>query len=102
MKLMTAASIEDSGEKPPFPELIKLVSPGARVLCVHTDEKTHRFAIPPVGRFSPPTDNIDDSIETPSPDEGIYYRAVVLVDLNRFINQPGHGIDSKARNGIES
>ena len=102
MKPMTAASIEDSGEKPPFPELIKLISPGARVLCIHTDEKTHRFAIPPVGRFSPPTDNIEDSIETLSPDEGIYYRAVVLVDFDRFINEPGHVIDSKKRKGIES
>jgi len=99
---MTAASIEDSGEKPPFPELIKLISPGARVLCIHTDEKTHRFAIPPVGRFSPPTDNIEDSIEALPPDEGSHYRAVVLVDFDRFINQPGHVIDSKARKGIES
>ena len=102
MKPITTASVEDSGDKPPFPELIKLISPGARVLCIHTDEKTHRFAIPPVGRFSPPTDNIDDSIETLSPDEGIYYRAVVLVDFDRFINEPGHGIDSKTRKGIKS
>jgi hypothetical protein len=100
MKPMTATSIEDSGEKPPFPELIKLISPGARVLCIHTDEKTHRFAVPPVGRFSPPADNIENSIETLSPDEGIYYRAVVLVDFDRFINKFGHGIDSKK--GIES
>ena len=92
---MTAASIEDSGEKPPFPELIKLISPGARILCINTDEKTHRFAIPPVGGFSPTTDNIEDSIETLSPDEGIYYRAFALVDFDRFINEPGHGMTPK-------
>jgi hypothetical protein len=73
MKPMTAASIEDSREKPPFPELIKLISPGARVLCIHTNEKAHRFAIPPLGRFSPTTDDIKDSIETLPPDEGNYY-----------------------------
>ena len=102
MKPMTAASVEDSGEKPPFPKLVKLISPGAGVLCIHTDEKTHRFAIPPVGRFSPPTDNIENSIETLPPDEGSYYRIVALVDFDRFINKPGHGIDSKTRKGIES
>jgi hypothetical protein len=101
MKPMTAASIEDSGEKPPFPELIKLISPGARVLCIHTDEKTRRFTIPPVGRFSPPTDNIENSIETLSPDEGIYYRAVILMDFDRFTNKFRHGIDSKTGKGIE-
>jgi hypothetical protein len=73
MKPITATSIEDSGEKPPFPELVKLISPGARVLCIHTDEKTHRFAIPPIGRFSPPTGNIENSIETLPPNEGSYY-----------------------------
>jgi hypothetical protein len=102
MKPMATASVEDSGEKPPFPELIKLISPGARVLCIHADEKTHRFAVPPIGRFSPPTDDIKDSVETPPPDKGSYYRAVVLVDFDRFINKFGHGIDSKTRKGIES
>ena len=102
MKPITAASIKDSGEKPPFPELVKLISPGARVLCIHTDEKAHRFTVPPVGRFSPPTDNIKDSIETLSPDEGVYYRVAVLVDFDRFINKLGHGIDSKTRKETES
>ena len=101
MKPMTAASIEDSGEKPLSPELIKLVSPGARVLCIHTDEKTHRFTIPPLGRFSPPTDNIKDSVETLPPDEGSYYRIVALVDLDWFIDKPGHSIDSKTGKGLE-
>jgi hypothetical protein len=101
MKLMTTASVKDSGEKPLSPELIELISPGARVLCIHTDEKTHRFTVPPLGRFSPPTDNIENSIETLSPDEGSYCRAAVLVDFDRFINKSGHGIDSKKRKGIE-
>jgi hypothetical protein len=99
---MSAASIENSGEEPPFPELIKLISPGARVLCIHTYEKTHRFAIPPVGRFSPPADNIENSIKTLPPDEGGYPRTVDLVDFDRFINKPGHGIDSKKGKRIES
>ena len=95
MKSMTATSIEDSGDKPLSPKLIKLISPGARVLCIHTDAKTHRFTVPPFGRFSPPTDNIKDSVETLPPDEGSYYRIVVLVNFDRFINKLGHGIDSK-------
>ena len=101
MKSMTTASIEDSGDKPLSPKLIKLISPGARVLRIHTDAKTHRFTIPPVGRFSPPTNNIKDSIETPPPYEGSYYRAVALVDFDLFINKFGHGIDSKMGKGVE-
>ena len=101
MKPMTTASIEDSGEKPLCPKLIKLISSGAGVLCIHTDEKTHRFAVPPFGRFSPPTDNIEDSIETLPPNEGSYYGIIALINFDRFINKPGHGIDSKMGKGIE-
>ena len=101
MKPMTTTSIKDSGEKPLLSELIKLISSGARVLRIHTDEKAHRFTVPPVRRFSPPANNIKDSIETLPPDEGSYYRAVVLMDFDRFINKLGHGIDSKMGKGIE-
>jgi hypothetical protein len=100
MKPMTTTSIEDSGEKPLSPKLIKLISSSARVLCIHTDEKTHRFTIPPFRRFSPPTNNIKDSIEPLPPNEGSYYRIVVLMDFDWLINKPGHGIDSKMGKGI--
>ena len=86
-KAHRSALIEDSGEKPLLPEPAKLVDAGAGVSGVYTEEKAHRFSVPPLGGLSPAVDNLQDSIETFSPYEGGYHGVLVLMDLDRLADE---------------
>ena len=92
----TLTSVEDSGEKPPFAKLAELIGSRARVSCIHTNKKRHRFAIPPCGRLSPPIKNFKDSIEALPPNEGSYHGVLVPVDFDWFSNEFRHGTGLKS------
>ena len=90
-KTHLSASIEDSGEKPLFPKLAKLIGAGAAASRIYPKEKRHCFFVPPLRRFSPTVENLQHSIETLSPYESSYSRILVAMDFDRFINELRHG-----------
>jgi hypothetical protein len=82
------ALVEDSGDKPVFAELIKLIYAIAGVSRTYTKEKAHFFFIPPLSGLSPRIKNLLDSVEALSPDEGGYHGILVLVDSDGFPDEP--------------
>jgi hypothetical protein len=82
------ALVEDSGEKPIFSELVKLIYAIAGISCTYTKEKAYFFFIPPLSGFSPRIKDLLDFIETFSPNEGGYYGILILVDSYGFADEP--------------
>ena len=64
------ALIEDPDKEPFFARLAELVAASTGITGIDADKERHCFPIPPVRRLSPPADDLKDSIEAPSPDEG--------------------------------
>jgi len=86
-------------EEPPILRLTQLVGAPSGVLGVNANEEVRRSVIPPVNRFLPPAEYLNDTVKALPPDEGIRYRVIANVGLYRFLNEFAHGTFSFHKGG---
>ena len=80
--------IKDSGEKPSGIEFAQLVDASGLVGSGDAKQKLHRLAVPPLRRFSPPRQDIDNPVKSATPDKGRRRRIIAYMNGNRLVNYP--------------